>query len=196
MWWSWKKRKRKLSWDTIQQTWSFQPTKYHSTDGTIRHWGAGARASDNLTDGDALQVCLPPAKTVIIKPPSGQKKVKNNPRISRTVTGVCLINPANSPLIQNLLVRGPYSIRTFLKSWAVKKKKRSGCSFDLNLFLFQGTLIIPNLSSVLNEKGQWKCPHEFHPGNFLNENGEFVKPEAFMPFSTGERRVDPNGDRN
>ncbi|XP_029687969.1 cytochrome P450 2F2-like [Takifugu rubripes] len=51
----------------------------------------------------------------------------------------------------------------------------------------KGTLIIPNLSSVLNEKGQWKSSHEFNPENFLNENGEFVQPEAFMPFSTGPR---------
>ncbi|XP_070762866.1 cytochrome P450 2D15-like [Enoplosus armatus] len=51
----------------------------------------------------------------------------------------------------------------------------------------KGTIIIPNLSSVLNEEGQWKSPHEFNPENFLNEEGEFVKPEAFMPFSTGPR---------
>lgn len=57
-------------------------------------------------------------------------------------------------------------------------------------FLLQGTLIIPNLSSVLNETGQWKSSHEFNPENFLNENGEFVKPEAFMPFSTGKRGSD------
>lgn len=64
------------------------------------------------------------------------------------------------------------------------------------LLLFQGTLIIPNLSSVLKEKGQWNRPEEFHPDNFLNQNGEFVKPEAFMPFSTGESRLDLDGDRN
>lgn len=58
------------------------------------------------------------------------------------------------------------------------------------LFLLQGTLIIPNLSSVLNEEGQWKSPREFNPDNFLNDNGEFVKPEAFMPFSTGKSWVD------
>ncbi|XP_026168035.1 cytochrome P450 2J6-like [Mastacembelus armatus] len=51
----------------------------------------------------------------------------------------------------------------------------------------RGTLIIPNLTSVLNEEGQWKFPHEFNPENFLNDKGEFVKPEAFMPFSTGPR---------
>ncbi|XP_035521138.1 cytochrome P450 2D15-like [Morone saxatilis] len=51
----------------------------------------------------------------------------------------------------------------------------------------RGTVIIPNLSSVLSEEGQWKSPHDFYPENFLNDNGEFVKPEAFMPFSTGPR---------
>ncbi|KAJ8280658.1 hypothetical protein GJAV_G00057430 [Gymnothorax javanicus] len=51
----------------------------------------------------------------------------------------------------------------------------------------KGTLIIPNLSSVLSEESQWKFPHEFNPSNFLNDKGEFVKPEAFMPFSAGSR---------
>ena len=51
----------------------------------------------------------------------------------------------------------------------------------------KGTLIIPNLTSVLNEEGQWKFPNEFNPENFLNDQGEFVKPEAFMPFSAGIR---------
>uniref|UniRef100_A0A3B3XJQ9 Cytochrome P450 n=1 Tax=Poecilia mexicana TaxID=48701 RepID=A0A3B3XJQ9_9TELE len=51
----------------------------------------------------------------------------------------------------------------------------------------KGTMIIQNLNSVLREEGQWKFPHEFNPENFLNEKGEFVKPEAFMPFSAGPR---------
>ncbi|KAM4543887.1 cytochrome P450 2F2-like [Fundulus diaphanus] len=51
----------------------------------------------------------------------------------------------------------------------------------------KGTTIIQNLTSVLSEEGQWKFPHEFNPENFLNEQGEFVKPEAFMPFSAGPR---------
>uniref|UniRef100_A0A8C9V5R9 Cytochrome P450, family 2, subfamily X, polypeptide 7 n=1 Tax=Scleropages formosus TaxID=113540 RepID=A0A8C9V5R9_SCLFO len=49
----------------------------------------------------------------------------------------------------------------------------------------KGTLIIQNLTSVLYEESQWKFPHDFNPSNFLNEQGEFVKPEAFMPFSAG-----------
>ncbi|KAM4553654.1 cytochrome P450 2F2-like [Fundulus diaphanus] len=51
----------------------------------------------------------------------------------------------------------------------------------------KGTMIIQNLNSVLREEGQWKFPHEFNPENFLNEQGEFVKHEAFMPFSAGPR---------
>ncbi|XP_036399225.1 cytochrome P450 2D15-like isoform X2 [Megalops cyprinoides] len=51
----------------------------------------------------------------------------------------------------------------------------------------KGTLIIPNLSSVLSEESQWKFPHNFNPENFLNQQGEFVKPEAFIPFSAGPR---------
>uniref|UniRef100_A0A8C1K6E8 Cytochrome P450 2F2-like n=1 Tax=Cyprinus carpio TaxID=7962 RepID=A0A8C1K6E8_CYPCA len=49
----------------------------------------------------------------------------------------------------------------------------------------KGTVIIPNLTTVLKEEGQWKFPHEFNPANFLNEQGQFEKPEAFIPFSTG-----------
>ncbi|XP_075898969.1 cytochrome P450 2J6-like [Nelusetta ayraudi] len=51
----------------------------------------------------------------------------------------------------------------------------------------KGTMIIPNLSSVLNEEKHWKFPHEFNPENFLNEKGEFVKVDAFIPFSAGPR---------
>ncbi|KAI5617280.1 cytochrome P450, family 2, subfamily X, polypeptide 9, partial [Silurus asotus] len=51
----------------------------------------------------------------------------------------------------------------------------------------KGTIIIPNLYSVLSEEGQWKFPHEFNPSNFLNEQGQFEKPEAFIPFSAGPR---------
>ncbi|KAM4573471.1 cytochrome P450 2F2-like [Odontesthes bonariensis] len=51
----------------------------------------------------------------------------------------------------------------------------------------KGTMIIQNLTSVLKEEGQWKFPHEFNPENFLNDQGEFVKPEAFMAFSAGPR---------
>ncbi|GCC18927.1 hypothetical protein chiPu_0018125 [Chiloscyllium punctatum] len=40
---------------------------------------------------------------------------------------------------------------------------------------------------VLLEESQWKHPNQFNPENFLNENGEFFKPDAFIPFSMGLR---------
>uniref|UniRef100_A0A673IIB5 Cytochrome P450, family 2, subfamily X, polypeptide 10.2 n=1 Tax=Sinocyclocheilus rhinocerous TaxID=307959 RepID=A0A673IIB5_9TELE len=54
-------------------------------------------------------------------------------------------------------------------------------------YIPKGTIIIPYLSSALREASQWKFPHEFNPQNFLNDKGEFVKPDAFMPFSAGSR---------
>ncbi|XP_067239883.1 cytochrome P450, family 2, subfamily V, polypeptide 1 isoform X2 [Chanodichthys erythropterus] len=50
----------------------------------------------------------------------------------------------------------------------------------------KGTQIIPNLTSVLFEQTKWKTPHSFDPQNFLNTQGEFEKPEAFIPFSEND----------
>ncbi|XP_031756601.1 cytochrome P450 2J6 isoform X1 [Xenopus tropicalis] len=54
-------------------------------------------------------------------------------------------------------------------------------------FIPKGTVIITDLSSVHYDKTHWKYPHEFNPENFLNENGELIKTEAFLPFSAGPR---------
>ncbi|KAL7846724.1 hypothetical protein SRHO_G00217040 [Serrasalmus rhombeus] len=51
----------------------------------------------------------------------------------------------------------------------------------------EGTLVITNLTSILYEQGQWAQPNDFYPSHFLNEQGEFVKPEAFLAFSAGPR---------
>uniref|UniRef100_A0A4W4FUV1 Uncharacterized protein n=1 Tax=Electrophorus electricus TaxID=8005 RepID=A0A4W4FUV1_ELEEL len=64
----------------------------------------------------------------------------------------------------------------------------STCIFAfLHIILNPGTQIIPNLTSVLFDETQWKSPHSFNPQNFLNLQGEFVKPNAFLPFSAGKR---------
>ncbi|GAB5574323.1 cytochrome P450 2D6 [Prionailurus iriomotensis] len=47
----------------------------------------------------------------------------------------------------------------------------------------KGTTLITNLSSVLKDKTVWKKPFRFHPEHFLDAQGQFVKQEAFMPFS-------------
>ncbi|XP_016404253.1 cytochrome P450, family 2, subfamily V, polypeptide 1 isoform X2 [Sinocyclocheilus rhinocerous] len=51
----------------------------------------------------------------------------------------------------------------------------------------KGTQIIPNLTSVLFDQTKWKTPYSFDPQNFLNAQGKFEKPEAFIPFSAGKR---------
>ncbi|KAM9228729.1 cytochrome P450 2D17-like [Dugong dugon] len=51
----------------------------------------------------------------------------------------------------------------------------------------KGTTLILNLSSVLKDEAVWEKPFRFHPEHFLDAQGRFVKPEAFMPFSAGRR---------
>ncbi|XP_073500301.1 cytochrome P450 2D15-like [Phyllobates terribilis] len=51
----------------------------------------------------------------------------------------------------------------------------------------KGTTIITNLSSVLKDHEVWEKPFQFYPKHFLDENGKFVKREAFIPFSIGRR---------
>ncbi|XP_030429796.1 cytochrome P450 2J2-like [Gopherus evgoodei] len=50
----------------------------------------------------------------------------------------------------------------------------------------KGTLLIPNLTSVLFDKNEWETPHTFNPKHFL-EDGQFKKRETFLPFSAGKR---------
>nr|KAF6479597.1 cytochrome P450 family 2 subfamily W member 1 [Molossus molossus] len=51
----------------------------------------------------------------------------------------------------------------------------------------KGTPVVPLLSSVLLDKTQWATPRQFNPEHFLDADGRFVRPEAFLPFSAGRR---------
>ncbi|XP_062919167.1 vitamin D 25-hydroxylase [Mobula hypostoma] len=51
----------------------------------------------------------------------------------------------------------------------------------------KGTTVITNLYSVHFDEKYWNSPHLFCPERFLDKNGQFVKKEAFVPFSIGRR---------
>ncbi|XP_069071503.1 cytochrome P450 2J2-like isoform X1 [Pleurodeles waltl] len=51
----------------------------------------------------------------------------------------------------------------------------------------KGTIILPNLSSVLYDPECWETPQEFNPCHFLDHEGNFINREAFLPFSAGQR---------
>ncbi|TSN30207.1 Cytochrome P450 2J2 [Bagarius yarrelli] len=54
-------------------------------------------------------------------------------------------------------------------------------------FIPKGTSVTTNLSSVLKDKNEWETPDMFNPGHFLNDQGQFLKKDAFLPFSAGRR---------
>nr|ARO89864.1 cytochrome P450 Cyp2k1 [Andrias davidianus] len=54
-------------------------------------------------------------------------------------------------------------------------------------FIPKGTHVTPLLASVLQDESHFEKPKEFYPEHFLDSEGNFVKNEAFMPFSAGRR---------
>ncbi|KFZ68974.1 Cytochrome P450 2U1, partial [Podiceps cristatus] len=51
----------------------------------------------------------------------------------------------------------------------------------------KGSVIVPNLWSVHRDPNIWEKPDEFQPSRFLDENGQLIKKEAFIPFGMGKR---------
>uniref|UniRef100_A0A671SKQ3 Cytochrome P450 2K1-like n=1 Tax=Sinocyclocheilus anshuiensis TaxID=1608454 RepID=A0A671SKQ3_9TELE len=58
------------------------------------------------------------------------------------------------------------------------------CDVHLNGYLIKkGTSVWALLASVLRDENEWETPDSFNPSHFLNKQGQFVKRDAFMPFS-------------
>ncbi|XP_053165554.1 cytochrome P450 2J2-like isoform X1 [Hemicordylus capensis] len=61
---------------------------------------------------------------------------------------------------------------------------------DVNMQGFhipKGTLIIPDLRSVLLDPEQWETPEKFNPNHFLDMDGRFMAREEFLAFGAGDR---------
>nr|QLC36630.1 cytochrome P450 2K4-like [Kryptolebias hermaphroditus] len=67
-----------------------------------------------------------------------------------------------------------------LQGYFIKKVNRS-----LQSFFFFGTTVFPLLTSVLYDESEWESPHSFNPSHFLDDEGKFIRRDAFMPFSAG-----------
>ncbi|XP_069839971.1 cytochrome P450 2W1-like [Dendropsophus ebraccatus] len=50
-------------------------------------------------------------------------------------------------------------------------------------FIPKGTTVIPLFSSIHYDETQWETPKEFNPNHFLDADGNFMKKDAFYPFS-------------
>ncbi|KAG9344127.1 hypothetical protein JZ751_012609 [Albula glossodonta] len=51
----------------------------------------------------------------------------------------------------------------------------------------KGTVIIPNLWSVHRDPTVWDNPDDFNPARFLDQNGQILRQESFIPFGIGRR---------
>ncbi|XP_066287065.1 cytochrome P450 2U1-like [Branchiostoma lanceolatum] len=51
----------------------------------------------------------------------------------------------------------------------------------------KGTMVLVNLWSVLRDPSLWKEPDQFNPERFLDNQGQYMKKDALIPFSIGRR---------
>ncbi|XP_045393399.1 cytochrome P450 2U1 isoform X4 [Lemur catta] len=51
----------------------------------------------------------------------------------------------------------------------------------------KGTMILPNLWSIHRDPAIWEKPEDFCPHRFLDDQGQLIKKETFIPFGIGKR---------
>ncbi|XP_019355655.1 cytochrome P450 2U1 isoform X2 [Alligator mississippiensis] len=53
----------------------------------------------------------------------------------------------------------------------------------------KGSVIVPNLWSVHRDPNTWEKPDDFQPTRFLDEKGQLIKRETFIPFGLGTLEI-------
>ncbi|XP_037834548.1 cytochrome P450 2K1 [Kryptolebias marmoratus] len=69
---------------------------------------------------------------------------------------------------------------------AIPHKTTRNVTFQ-GYFIKKDTTVFPLLTSVLYDENEWESPHSFNPSHFLDDEGKFIRRDAFMPFSAGRR---------
>eukprot|EP00092_Neocalanus_flemingeri_P008902 GFUD01009577.1.p1 GENE.GFUD01009577.1~~GFUD01009577.1.p1 ORF type:complete len:538 (-),score=125.63 GFUD01009577.1:53-1666(-) len=69
-----------------------------------------------------------------------------------------------------------------VQHWTSEDVEIGGCVIPAN------SIIIPNIKEVHHDPKTWGDPEVFRPERFINNNGQFVKSERVIPYSTGARR--------
>ncbi|XP_055050847.2 cytochrome P450 2K6 [Misgurnus anguillicaudatus] len=81
-----------------------------------------------------------------------------------------------------------HEVQRFASIAPICVPRKTTCDVHLNgYFIKKGTSVFPLLITVLKDESEWETPHTFNPGHFLNEEGHFIKRDAFLPFSAGRR---------
>uniref|UniRef100_A0A3B3CSL4 Cytochrome P450 2G1-like n=2 Tax=Oryzias melastigma TaxID=30732 RepID=A0A3B3CSL4_ORYME len=133
------------------------------------------------TTGSTIRYSL----SLLIKHPKIQEKMQEE---IDTVIGrercVCMEDRKSLPFtdafiheVQRFIDLAPFS----LPHYSLKDISFRGYTIP------KDTMIFPMLHSVLKEDKFWSTPQSFNPQHFLDQNGNFKKNPAFVPFSAGKR---------
>ncbi|XP_036946046.1 cytochrome P450 2K1-like isoform X2 [Acanthopagrus latus] len=137
-------------------------------------------AAGTDTTGNTLQWCL----LLMAKYPHFQDQVQEE--LSRVVGSrqIRVEDRKNMPFTDAVIHESQRLAN--IVPLAIPHKTSRDVTFQ-GYFIKGGTTVFPLLTSVLYDESEWESPHTFNPSHFLDEDGKFIRRNAFMPFSAGRR---------